>query len=193
LQRLPDLLAAPDTWINSAYVGFDYTGRSRLELVNRMKYDIWRQREDQTNFRNSYQFFGLINKAEYRQQWGRFLLSPKVKNELRLEAPLLSNEPVRKENTLILFLIGQTPILTGSEMRAGIEYTIFNQFEKDATALGLQDDFQQLVLAMQYSNTGAYLGYNLTTQVGMRLIRTDEKGQAASTGVSQFITIIAGL
>ena len=193
LQRLPDRLAAPDTWINSAYLGFDYTGRSKLKLVNKMKYDIWHQREDQTDFRDNYQFFGLINKAEYRQQWRRFRLSPKIKNELRLEAPLLSNEPVRKEDTLILFLIGQTPILTGSEVRAGIEYIIFNQFEKDAIALGLQDDFQELVLAIQYSNTGAYLGYNLTTQVGMRLIRTDEKGQDASTGISQFITVIAGL
>ena len=131
--------------------------------------------------------------AEYRHQWRRIRLFPKIKNELRLEAPLLRNEPVKKEDSLIFFLIGQTPILTDSEVRVGIEYTLFNQFEKDATALGLQDDFQELVLAVQYSNTGAYLGYNLTTQLGMRLIRTDEKGQSAATGISQFITIIAGL
>ena len=193
LQQVPDLLAAPDTWINSAYISFDYTGRAKLKLVNKVKYDIWHQREDQADFRDNYQFFGLINKAEYRQQWRRFLFSPKVKNELRLEAPLLSNAPVRKEDTLILFLVGQTPILTDSEVRAGLEYTIFNQFEKDATALGLQEDFQELVLAVQYSNTGAYLGYNMTTQLGMRINRIDEKGQDASTGISQFLTVIAGL
>ena len=193
MQPVPDLLAAPDTWINSAFIGFDYTGKSRLKLVNKVKYDIWHQRQNQPDFRDNYRFFGLINKAEYRQQWRRIRLFPKIKNELRLETPLLRNEPVKKENSLIFFLIGQTPILTDSEVRAGIEYTLFNQFEKDATALGLQDDFQELVLAVQYSNTGAYLGYNLTTQLGMRLIRTDEKGQSAATGISQFITIIAGL
>ena len=193
LQRIADPIAAPDTWINSAYIGFDYTGNSKLKLVNKAKYDLWRQREDQADFRDNYQFFGLINKAEYRQQLGRFQLSPKIKNELRLEAPLLNNEPVRKEDTLILFLTGQTPILSNSEVRAGVEYTIFNQFEKDAVALGLQEDFQQLVIAAQYSNTGAYLGYILTTQLGMRISRIEEKGQDATTGISQFITVIAGL
>ena len=193
LQRVPDLLAAPNTWINSAYLGFDYTGSAKLKLVNKVKYDVWHQREDQADFRDQYQFFGLINKAEYRQELGRFRLFPKIKNELRLETPLLSNEPVRKEDTLILFLIGQTPILTGSEVQVGVEYTLFNQFEEDARALGLQEDFQELVLAVQYSNTGAYLGYALTTQLGMRINRIDEKGQNPSTGISQFITVLAGL
>ena len=100
---------------------------------------------------------------------------------------------MRKEDTLILFLIGQTPILTGSEVQVGVEYTLFNQFEEDAKALGLQEDFQELVLAVQYSNTGAYLGYALTTQLGVRINRIDEKGQNPSTGISQFITVIAGL
>ena len=158
-----------------------------------MKYDVWHQREEQADFRDKYQFFGLINKAEYRQELGRFRLFPKIKNELRFETPLLSNEPVRKEDTLILFLIGQTPILTGSEVQVGVEYTLFNQFEEDAKALGLQEDFQELVLAVQYSNTGAYLGYALTTQLGVRINRIDEKGQNPSTGISQFITVIAGL
>ena len=193
LQRVPDLLAAPNTWINSAYLGFDYTGSAKLKLVNKVKYDVWHQREEQADFRDKYQFFGLINKAEYRQQLGRFRLFPKIKNELRFETPLLSNEPVRKEDTLILFLIGQTPILTGSEVQVGVEYTLFNQFEEDAKALGLQEDFQELVLAVQYSNTGAYLGYALTTQLGVRINRIDEKGQNPSTGISQFITVIAGL
>ena len=193
LQRVPDLLAAPNTWINSAYLGFDYTGSDKLKLVNKVKYDVWYQREEQADFRDQYQFFGLINKAEYRQQLGRFRLFPKIKNELRFETPLLSNEPVRKEDTLILFLIGQTPILTGSEVQVGVEYTLFNQFEEDAKALGLQEDFQELVLAVQYSNTGAYLGYALTTQLGVRINRIDEKGQNPSTGISQFITVIAGL
>ena len=56
-----------------------------------------------------------------------------------------------------------------------------------------QEDFKELVLAVQYSNTGAYLGYTLTTQLGFRISRVDEKNQSASTGISQFITVLAGL
>ena len=193
MQRIEDPLAAPDTWINSAYIGFDYTGQTSLKLVNKVKYDIWHQQKEHPDFRENYRFFGLINKAEYRHQWRNFRLSPKIKNELRREKPLLKNAPKRNENTLTLFLIGQTPILTGSEVRAGVEYTIFSQADEDAVLLGLQEDFKELVLAVQYSNTGAYLGYTLTTQLGFRISRVDEKNQEASTGISQFITVLAGL
>ena len=105
----------------------------------------------------------------------------------------MKNAPKRNENTLTLFLIGQTPILTGSEVRAGVEYTIFSQSDEDAVLLGLQEDFKELVLAVQYSNTGAYMGYTLTTQLGFKISRVDEKTQGASTGISQFITVLAGL
>ena len=193
MQRIDDPLAAPDTWINSAYLGFDYTGKADLKLVNKLKFDIWHQQKEHPDFRGNYRFFGLINKAEYRHQLGNFRLSPKIKNELRREKPLMKNAPERNENTLTLFLIGQTPILTGSEVRAGVEYTIFSQSDEDAVSLGLQEDFKELVLAVQYSNTGAYLGYTLTTQLGFRISRVDEKNQSASTGISQFITVLAGL
>ena len=171
-------MAAPNTWINSAYLGFDYTGSAKLKLVNKVKYDVWHQREDQADFRDQYQFFGLINKAEYRQELGRFRLFPKIKNELRLETPLAEQRAgAQRGHPDPVLSLAQTPILTGSEVQVGVEYTLFNQFEEDARALGLQEDFQELVLAVQYSNTGAYLGYALTTQLGMRINRIDEKGQ----------------
>ena len=192
LQRIEDPVAAPDTWINSAFLGFDYTGVRNLKLVNKVKYDIWHQRQKQPDFRRNFQFFGLIDKAEYRRDMGHFIVNPKIKNELRLEAPLLRNAPVRKENTLILFLTAQTSVLTGSEVRAGVEYTIFSQFE-DPAPVGLQEDFREMVLALQFSNTGSYLGYNLTTQLGLRVNRLKRKREDAFTGMTQFVTVYAGI
>ena len=192
LQRIEDPLAAPDTWINSAFVSFDYIGVPGLKLVNKVKYERWHQNKVQPDFRDDFQFFGLINKGEYQYQLGRVALVPKIKNELRLEAPLLRNEPVRKENTLLVFLIGKTPILARSELQAGVEYTIFSQIE-DPAPVGLREDFRETVLAAQYSNSGAYMGYRVTTQVGLRVSRIDRKGEDAFTGMSQFVTVYAGL
>jgi hypothetical protein len=193
LQRLDDPVAAPDTWINSAFISFNYTGADRFTQSNKLKYDIWRQRQRQVDFRRSFQFFGLINKLEYHQPLiDNVALIPRIKNELRLEAPLLRNSPVRKENTLLLSLIAETTILRASTIQAGLEYVIFSQLEDPAPA-GLSDDARELVAACQYTNTVAYLGYKLMTQLGIRINRINRKNEDAFTGVSQFVTVFAGL
>lgn len=195
MQRIEDPLAATDTWINSFFFSFDYTGMQALTFISKLKYDIWHQNKDRSDLRDTHRFFGLINKAEYRYQIGQITLTPKIKNEHRREAPLLRNEPVRKENSLLLFLVGEIPILSNSEIQAGLEYTIFNQLksQEEARALGLMQDFRETVLAIQYSNTGAYMGYSLTTQMGLRVNHIDRKGEESFTGASQFVTVIAGL
>ena len=143
--------SAPQTWINSTFLGFDYTGTPQLKLVNKLKYEIWHQRQRHLDFRRNYQFFGLINKAEYRHPVRQIEIIPKVKNELRLEAPLLRNDPVRKENTFIFFLIARMGLLTKSDVQVGLEYTIFSQIE-DPAPVGLREDFRETILALQYSN-----------------------------------------
>ncbi len=195
LRRLEDPLAARDTWINSAFVSFEYTGMPKLRIENKVKYDLWHQNEDVADLRTNYRFFGLINKAEYRFDVGRVALIPKIKNEHRRESPLESIDPKRRENTLLLFLIGKTPIMTNSSLQAGLEYSIFSQLRPTSKAVlsGLQKDTRQTVVALQYSNTGAYLGYRLTTQLGFRLSRTNRKGEDPFTGVTQFVTVYAGL
>jgi hypothetical protein len=192
LQRIPDPLAAPQTWINSTFLGFDYTGTPQLKLVNKLKYEIWHQRQRHLDFRRNYQFFGLINKAEYRHPVRQIEVIPKVKNELRLEAPLLRNDPVRKENTFIFFLIARMGLLTKSDVQVGLEYTIFSQIE-DPAPVGLREDFRETILALQYSNTGDYLGYRLTNQIGLRNSRLNRKGEDTFTGMTLFITTYAAL
>ena len=192
LQRLEDPLAASDAWINSTFFGLDYTGKPDFKFVNKLKYEIWHQRQRQADFRRNHQFFGLINKAEYRRQLSRFSVVPKIKNELRLEAPLFKKDPTRKENTLILFLISRMGLLAKSEIQAGLEYTIFSQIE-DPAPPGLQEDFREAVLAVQYSNSGDYLGYRLITQLGVRGSRLSRRGEDTFTGMTLFVTTYAAL
>ena len=57
---------------------------------------------------------------------------------------------------------------------------------------GLLDDFTEIVGAVQFSNVKNYLGYRLTTNMGMRLTRRSI-GDETETGRVAFATVYAGL
>ena len=82
-----DILPAQDTWINSAYVQFDYQGIEGLNLVNKLKWEIYNQAQDEPRDANGRlmedgaSFFGLINKVDYTLGLGRLELQPRFKTE----------------------------------------------------------------------------------------------------------------
>ncbi len=191
----PDPLAAQDTWINSAFVSFDYTKKRNLNIISKLKFDVWNQRAERPGLRDEFTFFGLINKVDYTFKIGVFDIQPRIKNELRIEAPALKSDPRRRENTLILFLIAKLPFLDGSEIETGVEYMIFRQMRPEDILVreGLLDDFTQIVGAVQFSNLGDYLGYKLITQLGLSLNRRFIPGDDPKTGSSAFVTVYAGV
>ena len=144
---------------------------------------------------NDFTFFGLINKVDYIFKMGTFDIQPKIKNELRIETPALKTSPERREDTILLILLARWPVLNLSSVEAGVEYTIFQQLRDSDKAVreGLEDDFTEIVGAAQFSNTSNYLGYSLTTQLGVRLSRRDIDGEDAETGRVAFATVYAGL
>ena len=190
-----DPLAARDTWISSSYASFDYTKIRDLNVICKIKYDRWHQREPQPDLRDDFTFFGLINKVDYIFKMGTFDIQPKIKNELRIETPALKTSPERREDTILLILLARWPVLNLSSVEAGVEYTIFQQLRDSDKAVreGLEDDFTEIVGAAQFSNTSNYLGYSLTTQLGVRLSRRDIDGEDAETGRVAFATVYAGL
>ena len=186
-QRIADPLAARNTWINSTFLGFDYTGVKNLTAVNKVKFDLWDQRDRIEGLRDTHRFFGLINKADYTVRLGNFRIQPRIKNEFRRETPVLKNDSPRKENMLLFLLVTKFPILKKSEIELGTEFSMFRQLQ-EPTPAGLQDDYEELIGALQLTNRGDYFGYKLTTQIGMRVGRKfGEKTTAAS-----FITVYAG-
>ncbi len=196
----PDPLAAQDTWINSAFVSFDYTKKRNLNIISKLKFDVWNQRSEREDFN----FFGLINKADYTFKIGVLDIQPRIKNALRIshgsppifvasEAAELRSDPKRRENTLILFTIATLPVLNGSEFQGGVEYTIFRQLRQELRQ-GLTDHFKESVLAVQFSNAVDYLGYKLISQFGMRWSRKKLAGEEdAVTGSVAFATVYAGV
>jgi len=186
-QRVPDPLAAQNTWVQSAFLGFDYQGIGALSLINKVKFDLWKQRGAVRGLRDTHRFFGVINKADYLLRLGRLSLQPKIKNEFRLETPVLETEPKRKEDTLFLLLTARFPVLSKSVVEIGTEFSMFRQLRTPVPP-GLQGDYEELVGALQLSNKVDYLGYRLTTQVGMRV----RKKLGEETTTTSFVTVYAG-
>jgi hypothetical protein len=60
----------------------------------------------------------------------------------------------------------------------------------------LRDDFNNLnsrVLAVQFTNTGDYLGYKLSTQIGAKFDRRNPDNGPARNIQSSFVSVFAGL
>ena len=187
-QRIPDPLAARNTWINATFLGFDYTGMRDINIINKVKFELWDQRASVEGLRNTRRFFGLINKADYTLRLGNLSLQPRIKNEFRLETPVLQTEPKRKEDALFFILMTKFPVLRKSSLELGVEFSVFRQLQ-DPVPAGLQDDYEELVSALQLSTTVDYLGYKLTTQIGMRVGR--KLGEKTTT--VSFVTAYAGM
>ena len=124
---------------------------------------------------------------DYTFKLWNLTVQPRVKNELRLEAPVLRADPERKENTLILILMTKLPVLRSSTLELGMEYCMFRQLQEPVPS-GLQDDYDELIGALQLTNRVSYQGYILTTQIGMRVGR--RLGEETTT--TSFVTVYAG-
>ena len=189
--RLQDPIIAPDTWINTLWIGHDYS-RGALQAKNLVKYKIYHQRlnkEERTllSRRKRDYFFGLINKASYRIDLGRLRIEPRWKSEFRKQTLDLLSTDNREELTEIGGVLVSVPFLLHTTLMTGIEYTSFNDFKRDS------NDFNGIATAFQVTNESSYLGYNLIMQGGVKINRRDFKGQDSDTLTQSFLTMYAGL
>ena len=186
MKKLEDPLAARDARIGCVFVGFDYTGIEGLNLTNKLKLDLWDQRRKFPGLRDRI-FLGLINKVDYTFTLGRLKLQPRIKNLFRREVPVLEEEPERKENLTLFSAIAKFPVLKRSEVELGAELAVFRQLMRPVPP-GFEESYEELTGAVQLTNRVDYMGYRLTTQIGMRVGRKFGK----KTSVSSFITVYAG-
>ncbi|MCY3734840.1 MAG: hypothetical protein OXG13_00480 [Gemmatimonadaceae bacterium] len=214
-----DILPAQDTWVNSAYAELTYEGVPGLQMVHKLKWETYRQNmegprdSDGRRLRSETDFFGLINKADYTLGLGRFDLQPRIKSEYLRRQAFALVDPRREEWTLTLQLIGRLPVMRHTVIESGLEQLWFGDLVQDEDALlaeALQretGDWRSTNVAFQLSTTSDYLGYKLTTQVGLRLGRilteqvVEEDDRPGSfvlenqgkTETTTFITVYAGL
>jgi len=213
-----DLLPAQDTWVNTAWLGFDYTGTKNLNVVNKFKYEFYAQQADDPRDREGRRledrtsFLGLINKVDYLRRFGRVQVQPKFKSEYLRQTPLLVQEDKRRHWMGVGQLVAQLPALKHTLFQAGVEALWFRDLVRDEEALvaaglaGETGDRRATTVALQLSNTSDYQGYRLTTQLGLRFsrLRTEmvregsqpgkfEKISEGSNETISFITVYAGV
>ena len=191
LTAVKDQLLARDTWINQIFLGHNFKN-SNLQLktkVNWMSFrqlmsDTQRQRLslDKTDF-----FFGIINKVNYRHQFGRLWVEPRLKSEFIKQSRDLFSAQNRTSLMELFSLLVGTNALKVTRLQAGLEYLIFNDFNQDL------NDFKALTGGIQFNNESAYQGYRLQTVVGLVLERKDFKEAKSRTETMSFIAIYAGL
>ena len=143
------------------------TKLSGFKVSNYLKYDFYHQRLSQNELsplglRERDFFFGVINKASYRLDLGRLWIEPRWKSEFRYQSIDLTSTDKRRELTELGGLIlGIFPYYPHTSVQAGLEFSRFDDFENDI------NDFNGVVSAVQFSNDSAYLGYQLTTRMGL--------------------------
>ena len=155
---------------------------------------------DARNGRRTSGFVGLIDKLDYALPWRAFTFSPMFKSELLNAVPFSRTEEKRRSWDAVLISMVSIDLLRRSSLQVGLERRFFYDLmetETDIEAGGLTGDFTGSVLALQLTNNSDYVGYNLTTQLGIRYDRRhlQVRGGAADKRTSglAFLTAFAGL
>ena len=214
---VPDILPAADTYVNSSFIAVDHLGVPGLELTSKLKYDFYHQVLDDPRdlnerpLRDFTSFFGMINKASYTAEWGSFLLRPGLKSEYFQQSEFLQEEEPRQHWAGIAQVLAQTRLTPNTKIETGLELLRFRDLvadEDDMLARGVAaetGDLTSTQVAVQLSVTSGYLGYILTTQVGLRVGRIGterirevtpgvfEKGSNGRSETTSFITVFAGV
>ena len=185
LKKLVDPLLAQDTWINTTWIGHDFNYKM-LRLSNYLNWEYFNQR-DEDALRDSDYFFGIVNKASYRQPLGNMWLEPRWKSEFRHQTIGLFTQGKDRVLSEIFGLLLGSRVLPKTSLETGVEYSVVNDMLNDSK------DSTGWAIALQVTNVSAYLGYSITAQVGMKLDTRDFKGQDRETLSQGFVTIYAGL
>ncbi len=215
---IKDILPARDTWVNSAYVQFDYQPVEGLNLINKFKYELYNQQgtayKERTRgpiLKDNTRILGIINKIDYTYRLGNLSIQPKLKSQYLKQTAFAIREDGTKDWAGTGILLLRQNLLRNSKIEAGAELTLFRELKLDEELLlkegPLQPtgDLRNLVLAIQWSTSGNYLGYRLTTQFGLsynrsweeriiqggdEILERDEEVKAFTTS---FLTVYAGM
>jgi hypothetical protein len=192
-----------DAWANTLYLGYQYRS-DRLQFINRFKWEVVRQSDydkrpiEEQDIRETATFFGIVNKVDYTFDVGILKVQPRWKSEFQRQRPSVREDTQVRVATTELrelwSLLVRVPILSRTELQSGLEYLIVEQYRDELEDHQVRGDRNEIVGALQFTNNADYLGYNLWTQVGMRVSRIDQAAAAkARTETTMFATVFAGL
>ena len=190
-QRLRDPMLAENTWVNTSYLGFDYTGIENLNVINKLKYESYSQRDSEDRLalraiRRHDRFLGLINKADYHFRVANVSVHPRWKSEFRNQTRDLITSERRKELTESGSMLMEIPLWPRTTLHAGYEWLKFNDMLDD------ENDFTEQVWGGQLTNVYNHRGYEIIIQMGIHFTERSFQDSEDSTG-KVFVTIFGGL
>jgi len=188
-----DQLVARDVFVNSTYFEAQYD--RFFPFVTKVKHDLYKLLGEHDAGRRDQSFFGIINKGEYPVSFGKWEFLPRWKQLYSSRTPTDRGVLETQELTEIFSLQATRDINRNLNFTAGAEYELFYNLRERTDPLppGYIEDGKTLILAGQVANNSSYLGYALTTNVGLRWVREDLFGSPAASELFSFITVFAGL
>ena len=192
-----DPLPAPDTWVNTTWIGAEFKWRWDLRLRSTLKWQLYHQLLDDdelftSGLRDRSTFLGHIAQIDAPLQLWNVTLTPGLKTEYRKQKPFLRDDTRREEFSRILMLIGRLPVMRQSHLEVGVEHHVFSQL-RSPTPPGAEDGFSETTTIVQLSNATDYQGYLLTTQLGFDVTRRHFEVEGTRTRTRGFIVVYAGV
>ena len=204
-RKVEDPLAYRNTLVNTLYADHEYTKGSNLILVNKLKYEVARQRDpDQwvraRNARRDASFLGIINKVSYQHMLGGLFVEPRWKGEFLVSHPYQRTTPGRREfrGTASLFTrtmhskMHKARVWRATMLDFGVELMYFDQLRKTVPE-GMEEDHFGVVGLFQLTESTDFRGYRLITQAGFRLNRQVYRNGLGKTSGTAFVTMYAGI
>ena len=188
-----DPLDNQDTFVNSVYMQANYNRIRNFRAAAKVKHEFFNQRGEQAADKRDRSFFGLITKADYTVPIGAALtIWPKWKSTFRREVPTGPSQANIRELEETLFLISRYAILEQTWIALGLEFSWFENLRDQPAELqvGFAEDFTSRVYSILFSNTAAYLGYQLTLNAGLQLEEQNFEAEKRNTSLG-FIRIFA--
>ena len=188
-----DPLDNQDTFVNSVYLQANYTRIRNFRATAKVKHELFNQRGEQAADKRDRSFFGLITKADYTIPIGADLtIWPKWKSTFRREVPTDRSQANIRELEETLFLISRYAILEQTWIALGLEFSWFENLRDQPAELqvGFAEDFTSRVYSILFSNTSAYLGYQLTLNAGLQLEEQNFAAEDRNTSLG-FIRVFA--
>ena len=194
-----DPMLAQNAVVNSVFVGFDQAW-GRFNTSAKVKYEGLAQRGDnvarlirpgeEPEILDDSHFLGLIHKLDYSFQLTEALVfHPKLKSMYRRQTAYLESVGSKNDLSEILFLTLAVQLMPNLELEGGTELTKFWDW---ADKPGAQLDFWGWVGALQLSVTQAYLGYQVTINLGTQ-VQQQRFEDREQNRVESFLVIFAGL
>ena len=179
----------------TGYFSFDYFRLHNFNIYNKIKYDYFRQRNEEADVKDNRLFLGLINKFDYPiSVTPNLTFWPRYKSIYRKINPTFATDLEISEWSQFFMVTSKYYLLPSTFVEYGVEFNLFRNLKDrpEVPPPGFVDDFTGTVLAMQISNRSDYLGYTLTLNTGFRWERRAFE-DVTDTGALLFMRVFAGL